>query len=81
MYLKNFGEFFGDQISNAGCILFSHTDKTTDAKLAEALTLVRAKNSEAVIITTPAGKLNISALLDAFEKKSKQNFEVCNCFS
>ena len=43
LYMKNFGEFFNDQISNAGCIIFSHTDKTTEAKLSEALTLVRQK--------------------------------------
>ena len=47
MYMKNFGEFFNDQISNAGCILFSHTDKTTEAKLNEALALVREKNATA----------------------------------
>ncbi len=70
MYMKNFGEFFGDQIANAGCVLFSHTDKTTDAKLSEALSLVREKNASAVIITTPADKLEISALIAALEKRS-----------
>ena len=70
MYMKNFGEFFGDQIANAGCVLFSHTDKTTDAKLSEALALVREKNASAVIITTPADKLEISALIAALEKRS-----------
>ena len=70
MYMKNFGEFFGDQIANAGCVLFSHTDKTTDAKLSEALALVREKNSSAVIITTPADKLEIGSLVAALEKKS-----------
>ena len=70
MYMKNFGEFFGDQIANAGCVLFSHTDKTTDAKLSEALALVREKNAGAVIITTPADKLEISALIAALEKRS-----------
>ncbi len=70
MYMKNFGEFFNDQISNAGCILFSHTDKTTDSKLAEALTLVREKNPDATIITTPADKLDINSIIDAIEKRS-----------
>ncbi len=70
MYMKNFGEFFGDQISTAGCILFSHTDKTTDAKLAEALSLVREKNADAAIITTSADKLDIHTLIAAMEKKS-----------
>ena len=57
MYMKNFGEFFNDQIVNAGCILFSHTDKTTDVKLSEALSLVREQNKNATIITTPAVKI------------------------
>ena len=70
MYMKNFGEFFGDQISNAGCVLFSHTDKTTDTKLAEALSLVRDKNPDAVIITTPADKLSVDSLVSALEQKS-----------
>ncbi len=70
IYMKNFGEFFNDQIANAGCVLFSHTDKTTDAKLAEALELVRDKNADAVIITTPTDKLNIETLIDAIEKRS-----------
>ena len=70
MYMKNFGEFFGDQIENAGCVLFSHTDKTTDAKLEEALALVREKNVDAVIITTPADKLSIDSLISALEQKS-----------
>ncbi len=70
MYMKNFGEFFCDQIENAGCILFSHTDKTTEEKLTTALALVREKNADAMIITTPADKLEISVLIDAFEKKS-----------
>ena len=70
MYMKNFGEFFGDQIENAGCVLFSHTDKTTESKLAEALSLVREKNPTAIIVTTPANILTIEALVDALEKKS-----------
>ena len=70
MYMKNFGEFFNDQIVNAGCILFSHTDKTTDAKLAEALSLVREQNSSATVVTTPADKLDIHTLIEAIEQKS-----------
>ena len=70
MYMKNFGEFFNDQISNAGCIVFSHTDKTTDAKLAEALSLVREKNDSATIITTPYDKLDINDIVDSMEKKN-----------
>ena len=69
MYMKNFGEFFNDQIENAGCIIFSHTDKTTDAKLNEALELVRHKNPSGMIVTTPAAKLDINTLLEAMENK------------
>ena len=70
MYMKNFGEFFNDQISNAGCIVFSHTDKTTDTKLAEALALVREKNATSTIITTPYNKLEIKDIIEAIEKKN-----------
>jgi G3E family GTPase len=70
MYMKNFGEFFNDQIVNAGCILFSHTDKTTDAKLSEALALVREQNPNATIVTTPANELDIHTLIEALEQVS-----------
>ena len=70
MYMKNFGEFFNDQISNAGCIVFSHTDKTTEAKLHEALHLVREKNATSTIITTPYDKLDIKDIIEAIEKKN-----------
>ncbi len=70
MYMKNFGEFFNDQISNAGCIIFSHTDKTTDTKLSESLNLVREKNATSTIITTPYDKLNIKDIIEAIEKKN-----------
>lgn len=69
MYMKNFGEFFNDQIEHAGCIFFSHTDKTTDAKLTEAVSLVRAHNASAELVTTPADKLDISTVISAFEKR------------
>ena len=70
MYMKNFGEFFNDQISHAGCIFFSHTDKTTDHKLEEALHLVREHNTTAMIVTTPADKLDIQTVIEAMENKT-----------
>jgi len=70
MYMKNFGEFFNDQIENAKCILFSHTDKTTPQKLEEALELVRAHNEHAAVVTTPADKLEMQTLLQALESRS-----------
>ena len=69
IYMKNFGEFFNDQISHAGCIFFSHTDKTTDHKLKEALSLVREQNNHATIVTTPADKLDIHTVIEAMENK------------
>ena len=81
MYMKNFGEFFNDQISNAACVLFSHTDKTTDAKLAEALSLVRTHNEKATIITTPTNELTAEALNNAISGASsleKQLKELIN---
>ena len=76
MYMKNFGEFFNDQISHAGCIFFSHTDKTTDRKLSEALALVRDHNERAMIVTTPADKLDINTVIDAMENKVSMEEEL-----
>ena len=73
MYMKNFGEFFNDQIEHAGCIYFSHTDKATDVKIAEAVSLVRAHNATAEIITTPINKLDIDSIITAFEKRETLN--------
>ena len=70
MYMKNFGEFFNDQIENASCIYFSHTDRTTDEKLAAAVELVRAHNPTAELIVTHADKHDIQALKDALESRS-----------
>ncbi|MBO5415927.1 MAG: GTP-binding protein [Clostridia bacterium] len=70
LYMKNFGEFFNDQIENAGCIIFSHTDKTTEAKLTEAISLVKAHNEGAFMVTTPISELTGADLLEAMERKS-----------
>ena len=76
MYMKNFGEFFNDQIENAGCVIFSHTDKTTDAKLNEAVKLVREHNSDAFMVTTPISELSPEALKDAMERVSSVQDEL-----
>ncbi len=70
MYMKNFGEFFNDQIEHAGCIYFSHADKTTEDKLAKAVELVREHNATAELVVTPADKLDIEVLTAAMEKRS-----------
>ena len=67
MYMKNFGEFFNDQIETASCIVFSHTDVATEEKLAAAVELVRARNGHATIVTTPLNQLDGKELLSAME--------------
>ena len=67
-YMRNFGEFFNDQIEAAACVVFSHADVVSDEKLANAVELVRAKNPTATIVTTAWDKLNGKAMLDAIER-------------
>ena len=68
MYMKNFGEFFNDQVENAGCIILSHTDTTPAAKTETAVSLLREHNSTAVIVTTPWNDLTGAQLLEAMER-------------
>ena len=68
MYMKNFGEFFNDQLENAGCIILSHTDTTPAAKTETAVALLREHNSTAVIVTTPWNDLTGAQLLEAMER-------------
>lgn len=53
MYMKNFGEFFNDQIEHAGTIVISRSQKLDENKLSECVKLLRSKNAEAAIVTTP----------------------------
>ena len=69
MYMKNFGEFYNDQIANASCIVLSHTDGAKDEKVDNAVKLIREHNGDAVIVTTPWDKLSGKDILDAMEKK------------
>ena len=69
MYMKNFGEFFNDQVEHAGTIIMSHADVVKPEKLETAVALVREKNPTAVIVTTPIAALSGEALLDAIERK------------
>ena len=57
MYMKNFGEFFNNQIENAGTIVLSRTDITDAAKIQKDVDMIREKNANAVIITTPLDQL------------------------
>ncbi len=67
MYIKNFGEFFINQIEYAGTILLSRTDKVSPEKLQECVRLVREHNAKAVIITTPLADLDGKAVLETIE--------------
>ncbi len=69
MYMRNFGEFFNDQVENAGCIVLSHTQDATEEKIAEAVALLRTKNPTATIVTTPWSQLDGKQLLAAMEQK------------
>ena len=68
MYMKNFGEFYDDQIRNAGAIVLSRTQKVSEEKLAAALELLRSVNPEAVIITTPWDALEGRQIQEAIER-------------
>ena len=76
MYMKNFGEFFNDQVENASCIILSHMDKTTEEKLSTALALLKEKNSSATFVTAPWDSLNGKAILAAMEKTDSLQSEL-----
>ena len=68
LYMKNFGEFFNNQIENAGTIVLSRTDITDAAKVQKDVDMLREKNRDAVIITTPLAELSGAQLLEIIEK-------------
>ena len=67
MYIKNFGEFYIDQVESASAIILSHTGGMSDEKIAKAVELIREKNAEAVIVTTPWDELDGAKLRSAME--------------
>ena len=68
MYMKNFGEFFNDQIENANTIVLSRTAKTPENKLDKAVAAIKEHNDKAVIITTDWDSLTGKQILDTMEK-------------
>lgn len=70
IYMKNFGEFFNNQVENANSIILSRTAGMDPAKLSAAIALLREKNPEATLITTPWEELDGKTILAAMEKKS-----------
>ncbi len=90
MYRKNFGAFYEDQILHANCILLTRTDKAGEAKIEQAMAIIREINKNANIITTHLDVLSRTQILDAFEKGSlekellqetvhHEHDEHCNC--
>ncbi len=76
MYIKNFGEFFNNQVENAGCIIFSHTDTASEKKLEEALALVKEHNPTATVILTPWSELSGADILSSMERKDTLEAEL-----
>ena len=79
MYMRNFGEFFENQLQYARTIILSRTDtpKATEEKVAKAVALIREVNKDAVIITTPIEKLDGAQILEAMEQGREEDEEFC----
>ena len=69
LYMKNFGEFYNDQVSNASCILLSRTGTADPDKVAAAVAMLREKNPTATIVTTPWDDLTGDQILKAMSEK------------
>ena len=70
VYMKNFGEFYNNQIESAGTIILSRTQKLSQEKLESAVAMLREKNPDAAILTTPLDQLDGKVILSAIEKVS-----------
>ena len=68
MYRKNFGEFFNNQIENAGTVVLSRTDIAPADKVSQAVEIIRELNPKASVVTTPCGELSGKQLLEIIEK-------------
>ena len=76
VYMKNFGEFFNNQIEHAGTIILSRTQNVTEEKLAKAIELIRTLNEKAHIITTPWDDISGETILGAMENISNLELEM-----
>ncbi len=68
MYMKNYGEFYNNQVEYAGTVILSRTQNISEEKLDACLKMIREKNQEASIITTPWDEINAKNILEAMEK-------------
>lgn len=71
MYMKNFGEFFNNQIENSNTIVLSRTDKMSEEKIAQVVAMIREHNPQAEIITTPWDSLDGAQILEAMENRKE----------
>ncbi len=76
IYIKNFGEFFLNQVQSADTIVISKTDKMTEKQIDEVVTLIKQKNDHANIITTPITSLNSDLLLKTLQEKASLEHEL-----
>ncbi len=76
MYMKNFGEFFNNQVEVANTIIISKTDKMSEEKLLETVNLIKEKNGHANLITTPVSQLNGEKVLKSLEDKISVKEEI-----
>jgi len=70
VYMKNFGEFFNNQVEHAGCIILSRTGRLSEEKIAAAVALLREHNAAATIITTPWEQVDGKQILASMERTS-----------
>ena len=76
MYMKNFGEFYDNQVQSANCIVLSRTGSMPEEKIAQAEALLREKNPDAVIVTTDWDAVTGRQILDAIEQKNTISAEL-----
>ena len=77
LYLKNFGEFYSNQVETAGAIILSRTDVAKEGKAEEAVKMLREMNANAAIITTPIEKLDGAKILETMEHVDENC--ICGC--
>ena len=70
LYMRNFGEFFNDQVESAQCIVLSHTDHIPEDKLSAAVAMLREHNEHATVVTTPWSALDGAQLMAAMEQRN-----------
>ncbi|MBQ6551894.1 MAG: GTP-binding protein [Lachnospiraceae bacterium] len=76
IYMKNFGEFYDNQIENAGAIILSRTQLVSEEKLEEAVRMLREKNGEARILTTPWDELSGARIMEVIEESEDLTLEL-----